>query len=124
MAHSVLPDAAAEVDVQAGAVVSKVVHPDPDLNVTLFGFDAGEGLTEHQASRAASVQVLAGRMRFTADDEEIEAAAGCWIHMSPRTPHSLVAVEPAVMLLTLLPAERRLPDEPDRHAPAGPSVRP
>ena len=34
------------VTVQPGAVVSKVIHRDEDLDVTVFAFDVGEGLTE------------------------------------------------------------------------------
>jgi quercetin dioxygenase-like cupin family protein len=72
--------------------------------VTLFGFDAGEGLTEHRASRAAIVQVLSGRLRLTADGEDLDAGPGFWLHMTAGTPHAIVAVEPTVMLLTLLRA--------------------
>jgi hypothetical protein len=49
MAHTLISDLAGEVAVQSGAVVSKVVHRGDGLNVTVFGFDAGEQLTEHQA---------------------------------------------------------------------------
>ena len=102
MSHTAIGDATAAVTVQEGAVVSKVLHRDEDLDVTVFGFDAGEGLTEHRASRPAIVQVLAGRMRFTADGEELDAAPGFWLHMTAGTPHALVALEPSLMLLTLL----------------------
>lgn len=102
MSHVAIADAAAAVAIQPGAVVSKVIHRNEDLNVTVFGFDAGEGLTEHQASRAAIVQVMAGRLRFVADGEELDAGPGFWLHMTPGTPHSLVAAEPTVMLLTLV----------------------
>ena len=102
MSHTAIADAAATASVQPGAVVSKVIHRDEDLDVTVFAFDAGQGLTEHQASRAAIVQVLAGRMRFTADGEELDAGPGLWLHMAAGTPHALEAVEPCVMLLTLL----------------------
>ena len=102
MPHLALADAAAVVAVQPGAVVSKVIHRDERLNVTVFGFDSGEGLTEHQAAQAAIVQVLAGRLGFIADGEEFDAGPGFWLHMKPGTPHSLVAKEPTVMLLTLI----------------------
>ena len=101
MTHAAIADAARAVTIQTGAVVSKVIYRDEVLDVTVFGFDAGEGLTEHQASRAAIVQVLEGRMRFTVDGEEQDARRGSWIHMVAGTPHSLVAEEPTVMLLTL-----------------------
>lgn len=102
MPHSLIIDPTREVAIQAGAVVSKVVHRGHGMNVTVFGFDAGEELTEHQAGRAAVVQVLSGRLRFTVDDEELDLAPGSWLHMTPGTPHSLVATERAVMLLTLV----------------------
>lgn len=102
MPHSLIADPTDEVAIQSGAVVSKVVHRGDGMNVTVFGFDSGEELTEHQASRAAVVQVLSGRLRFTVDGEELDLPAGSWLHMAPGTPHSLVAGEPTVMLLTLV----------------------
>lgn len=102
MTHSVIRDLVAEVAIQPGGVVSKVVHREEGLNVTVFGFDAGQELTEHRAARAAVVQVLTGRLRFTADGEELDAGPGFWLHMPPETPHALVATEPTIMLLTLL----------------------
>lgn len=102
MPHLAIADAAASVAVQPGAVVSKVILRDERLNVTVFGFDAGEGLTEHQAAQAAVVQVLVGRLSSMAGGEEYDAGPGFWLHMSPGTPHSLIAREPTVILLTLI----------------------
>ena len=104
MSHSAVADAAEVVTIQPGAVVSKVIHRDENLDVTVFGFDAGEGLTEHTAVRTAIVQVLAGRLRFSADGEDLDAGPGFWLHMAPGTPHALVATEPTLMLLTLVGA--------------------
>jgi quercetin dioxygenase-like cupin family protein len=101
MPYSLIIDPTREVAIQAGAVVSKVVHRGDGMNVTVFGFDAGEELTEHQAARAAVVQVLPGRLRFTVDGEELDLGPGSWLYMTPGTPHSLVAAEGSVMLLTL-----------------------
>jgi quercetin dioxygenase-like cupin family protein len=103
MAHTTIDDLTNTVTIQPGAVVSKVVHREGGLDVTVFGIDAGEGLTEHTAVRAAVVQVLSGRLRFTVDGSKIDAGAGTWIHMDAGAPHALEAVEPTVMLLTLLP---------------------
>lgn len=101
MTHTAIHDLLTTVDVQPGAVVSRVIHRGEALEVTVFGFDAGEGLTEHRAGRAAIVQVISGRLRFTADGEELDAGPGFWLHMAPDTPHALTATEPTVMLLTL-----------------------
>ena len=102
MAYTSIEDVAASVVIQPGAIVSKVIHHDDGLNVTVFGFDAGQELTEHRAARAAVVQVVAGRLRFTVGGEVLDAGPGVWIHMAPETPHALVATEPTIMLLTLL----------------------
>ena len=102
MTHVAIADMTSAVAIQPGAIVSKVVHRDEELDVTVFGFDAGEGLTEHTASRVAIVQVLSGRLRFTVEGEELDAQPGSWISMAPGAAHSLVAEEPTVMLLTLL----------------------
>lgn len=99
--YRAIPDIAAAVEVQAGAVVSKVVFRDDNVNVTVFGLDAGEELTEHSAGRPAVVQVLSGRLRFTVDGDELDAGPGFWLHMAAGASHSLVASEPTVMLLTL-----------------------
>ena len=102
MPHATIEDLTQEIVIQSGAVVSKVVHRDADLDVTVFGFDTGEGLTEHTAARPAIIQVISGRLRFTVEGEEVDAAPGTWIHMDAGTPHSLEAADPTVMLLTLL----------------------
>ena len=102
MSHTLITDSAGEVAIQSGAVVSKVVHRGDGLDVTVFGFDAGEQLTEHQAARPAVVQVLSGRLRFTVDGEDVDLGPGSWLHMAAGTPHSLIATEPTTMLLTLI----------------------
>ncbi len=102
MAHQ-LVEISESVQVAPGSVVSKVVHRGGGLNVTVFGFDAGEGLTEHRAARPAVVEVISGRLRFSVDGEELELVPGRWLHMEAGAPHALEAKEPSVMLLTLLP---------------------
>jgi quercetin dioxygenase-like cupin family protein len=102
MPHSLIADPTGEVAIQSGAIVSKVLHRGDGLNVTVFGFDSGEELTEHQAGRAALVQVLSGALRFNVDGEQLDLPAGSWLHMAPGTPHSVIATEPTVMLLTLV----------------------
>lgn len=101
MAHTLISAPAGTVAIQPGAVISKVVLRGDGLDVTVFGIDAGEQLTEHQAARSAVVQVLSGRLDFVVDGERLDLVAGSWLHMAPGAPHSLVATEPTVMLLTL-----------------------
>lgn len=103
MSHTTIDDAADAVAILADAIVSKILYRDEELDVTVFGFDTGQGLTEHTAARPAIIQVLSGRLRFTVEDHETQVVPGTWLHMTPGTPHSLAAEEPTVMLLTLLP---------------------
>lgn len=102
MTYTTIEDIVAQVVIQPGAVVSKVIHNDGRMNVTVFGFDAGQELTEHRAARAAVVQVISGRLQFTVDGQELDAGPDFWLHMAAETPHSLVATEPTIMLLTLV----------------------
>ena len=104
MSHVSFEDVAAAVQVQSGAVVSKVIHRDEAIEVTVFGFDADEGLSEHTATRSAIVQVLSGRLSFTVEGDGLEMLRGAWLHMDAGATHSLTASEPTVMLLTLLPS--------------------
>jgi quercetin dioxygenase-like cupin family protein len=48
------------------------------------------------------LQVLDGRLEVTADDRTVELRTGGMSHLPTRMPHSLVAVEPTRMLLTML----------------------
>ena len=102
VSHTLISDPASEVAIQAGAIVSKVVHRGDGLEVTVFGFDTGEQLTEHQVARSAVVQVVSGLLRFTVDGEQLDLGPGSWLHMAPQAAHALVATEPTVMLLTLI----------------------
>ena len=104
MGYTAVEDAPGAVEVRAGSIVSKVIYRDETLNVTVFGIGAGEGLTEHTASRTAIVEVLSGRLELTVDGEAYEAGVGFWLRMSEGTPHALVAKEPTVMVLTLIAA--------------------
>ena len=48
------------------------------------------------------MQVLTGRLRFTVEGAELDAGPGFWLQMAPGAPPALTAVEPTIMLLTLL----------------------
>jgi len=102
VSHTTIEDLSAAVQVQPGAVVSKVIYRDGSLNVTVFGFGQGEGLTEHTASRTALLEVVTGRLELTVDGHAYDAGPGFWLRMAAGAPHELLAKEPTVMLLTLI----------------------
>ena len=103
--HTFLPDLVSETDIPTGGTLSRVVFKDDLIRVVLFAFDEGQELTEHTASVPAVLQVLSGRLRLEMGSETFDAAPGDWAHMPAGLPHAVEALEPSVMLLTLLPAK-------------------
>ena len=100
--HTFLTDLVNAVEIPAEGTLSKVVYKDDRIRVVLFGFDTEQELTEHTASVPAVVQMLSGRVRLTMGEEVVEATPGDWAHLAAHLPHSVLALEPSVMLLTLL----------------------
>ena len=90
------------VEYQAGSVVSREVVRKPTGTVTVFAFDAGQGLSEHTAPFDAVVQVLDGEVMLTIGGKEIPAVAGETVLMPANVPHSLHATQPFKMLLTMI----------------------
>jgi quercetin dioxygenase-like cupin family protein len=80
---------------------SQTLHADASVRVILFGFAAGEELSEHTSSRPATIQVLSGAFDVTVGGRAVDGRPGTLICMPPGTPHSLRARTPAQMLLTL-----------------------
>jgi quercetin dioxygenase-like cupin family protein len=84
------------------SIVSRKVFVDEQVRVLLFGFAAGESLSEHTAAQPAILHFVQGQARVTLDDEEVSAVAGTFIHMPAHLPHSVYAETDVVMMLTLL----------------------
>ena len=55
---------------------SRTLHSSADAKVVLFAFAAFEELSEHTASRPATVQIISGRFELTLADERVERRAG------------------------------------------------
>jgi quercetin dioxygenase-like cupin family protein len=89
---------------QAGSVVSRTMAKTPGGSVTLFAFDAGQGLSEHTAPFDALVQVIAGETEITISGVPHRLEAGQMIVMPANQPHALRAITPFKMVLTMLKA--------------------
>ncbi len=81
---------------------SKVILDDANAKVVLFAFASGGGLAEHIAPLPAIIQIVRGEALVTVGEESVEGKLGTWIQMAAKTPHSIEAKTPVVMLLTLL----------------------
>jgi quercetin dioxygenase-like cupin family protein len=70
------------------------------LRQTLVALTAGSALAEHENPGEATAHVLSGRVQLHAGDDSWDGRAGDLIAIPP-TRHSLLAVEDAVVLLTV-----------------------
>lgn len=104
MSYTCYPDLADEVAIPEDGILSRVLHKDDHIRLVVFAFDEGQELTEHTAAVPAVVQVIRGRIGVDVGGDRVEMVAGAWLRMDARLPHSLVATEPSVVLLTLFTA--------------------
>ena len=86
----------------AQGIASRVLAKTPGGNVTLFAFDAGQGLTEHTSPFDAMVMVLEGALTLTIGGVPLRAEPGTIVRMPADVPHALDAPVAARMLLIML----------------------
>lgn len=85
-----------------GAVVSRVLAETEGGTVTLFAFDAGQGLSEHTAPFDALVQVIEGEGRFGIGGKPCDVRQGQIVLMPANVPHAVRATKRFKMVLTML----------------------
>ena len=83
-------------------IASRVLAKEAGGSLTLFAFDAGQGLSEHTSPAEAVVVVLDGTFSVTIAGHSVEAAAGTVVRLPAATPHSVAATTAARMLLVML----------------------
>jgi quercetin dioxygenase-like cupin family protein len=92
------------VTVQPDAVVSKTIIDKKVGTVTVFAFDAGQGLSEHTAPYDALIQVLEGEVEILIADAPYRVKQGEFIILPAHKPHALNGVSAFKMLLTMIRA--------------------
>jgi quercetin dioxygenase-like cupin family protein len=90
------------VNPTAQGIASRVLARTGGGNVTLFAFDAGQGLEEHTSPFDALVLVQAGALELTIGGQAARATPGTIVLMPGGVPHALEAREPTRMLLVML----------------------
>jgi quercetin dioxygenase-like cupin family protein len=70
------------------------------LRQTVIALTAHSSMSEHENPGEATVQVITGRVRLDADGHQWEGRQGDMLFMPPKR-HSLLALEDAVVLLTV-----------------------
>jgi quercetin dioxygenase-like cupin family protein len=83
-------------------IASRILAKTAGGNLTLFAFDAGQGLTEHTSPFDALVMVLEGSLTLTIGGARVNATPGTVVRMPADLPHAVDAPEAARMLLIML----------------------
>jgi quercetin dioxygenase-like cupin family protein len=86
----------------ADGIISRTIYQDDQLKAVMFGFGAGQELSEHTASKPAIMHFLSGEAAVTLGGKPLQAVAGTWVHMPAGLAHSILAKSPTTMLLLLL----------------------
>ncbi len=94
--------AAGLIEYQEQSVVSRTLIARPTGTVTLFAFDAGQGLSEHSAPYNALVYILDGKGEVTVSGAPHQVSAGEVIMMPAGEPHALHAPERFKMMLVMI----------------------
>jgi quercetin dioxygenase-like cupin family protein len=101
-AYSFFENLETTLEIPKDGTLSRTVYQDEQVKAVLFGFDAGQELSEHTASVPAIIQIISGAASIRLGDKTLEVQAGAWMHMDAKLQHAIRAKTPLVMLLLML----------------------
>jgi quercetin dioxygenase-like cupin family protein len=87
---------------QEGSVVSRMIVYKKSGTITLFAFDAGEGLSEHTAPYDAVAHIIDGEAEISIEQTPFLLKEGQMIIMPANKPHALHAQQRFKMMLTMV----------------------
>jgi quercetin dioxygenase-like cupin family protein len=90
-----------ETQFAPNGIVSRTLLRTLTARVVLFGFGAGQELTEHTSTQQALIQILSGECEFFLAGQPHHLKPGDFLHMPPNLPHAVKATTQFSMLLTL-----------------------
>ena len=89
---------------QPGTVVSRTLVRKPAGTVTVFAFDAGEGLSEHTAPFDALALNLEGEAEISISGRPHRIGPAQLLRLPAGEPHAVKAITPFKMLLVMIKA--------------------
>ena len=101
---------AAGVSYADDAIVSKTLLDKQAGTLTLFAFDAGQGLSEHTSPYDATVLVVEGEAVLMIGGKRVEARTGELVIMPANVPH-VVRAEKRFKMLLIMVREKTAPQE-------------
>jgi quercetin dioxygenase-like cupin family protein len=93
------------VEYSPGSIVSRQLAKNDAGTMTLFAFDAGQGLSEHSTPFDAVVQILDGQAELAIGGQAVQAKGGQLVIMPADVPHAVKAPQRFKMLLTMFRAK-------------------
>jgi quercetin dioxygenase-like cupin family protein len=93
------------INYQENSVVSKQLLDKKNGTLTLFAFDAGQGLSEHTAPYDATILAIDGKAEVLIGGEPHEVSASQMIIMPAHIPHAVKVRERFKMLLIMIRSE-------------------
>lgn len=90
------------MEYQEGSIVSRTLIEKETGTVTLFAFDAGQGLSEHKAPFDALVHIVDGEAEIIISGTKYELKKDEMIIMPAQAPHALTAHKRFKMMLIMI----------------------
>ncbi len=85
----------------AGLPRTTTLSQERGLRTLLLHLNAGEQIPEHQTRGPITVHCLKGQAIFVSGQERAELSPGFLIGLAPEMPHSLVAQQDTLLLVTV-----------------------
>jgi quercetin dioxygenase-like cupin family protein len=103
LSYQYIVDLAGQIqDIPADSIISRTFYSDAQMKAILFGFAAGQELSEHTSAQTAILHFIRGEADLTLGSEKMTARAGTWVHMPPQLSHSILAKTPVLMVLLMM----------------------
>ncbi len=99
MDYSFFANLQQEFSLPEKGIRSRGLHKAEKINVTLFGFAAGEELSAHSAPTPAVLYFLEGQAELQLGADVVKAEAGSFVYMPPMLSHGISAKTGLRMLL-------------------------
>jgi quercetin dioxygenase-like cupin family protein len=93
-------DVSTEANLATSGRASRLLVSGEHQRAVLMAFDAGAKLADHDSPKAATLQVISGEVELVAGAQKWRILAGQLVSIPPLR-HSLGAVEPSVVILTV-----------------------
>ena len=109
-----LSDELSKLRTREADVSSNTLLKTDTLRIVLIALRAGAKLHRHHADGRLSLQVLEGKVDFSAQNEQYQLTAGTLIGLDAKVLHEVIAQTDAVLLLTIAwPYVDNAADQPD-----------